>query len=199
MAPFAGPEYIWRVRKGGSHQTTLWCALAALAAACDVAPGAAQAPSVSSALTSTAESLEYQPAATRRELYVELARQSQAEEGSAGASLFPFLTDAGYRAAPGLKASADLVAGTDAAAGATLRFEDDGFSTEPRDALGGLSERAAAELVARALLRQWGVVGGKAVPVVRAARAGYAAAWVDGELRLNPSFIYLAATPATGN
>ena len=61
----------------------------------------------------------------------------------------------------------------------------------------GLSEREASELVARSLLFTWGVRPDGPVKVVRAAGAPYAAAYLDGVLRLNPAFVYMASAPST--
>ena len=62
-----------------------------------------------------------------------------------------------------------------------------------REGLQGLSEREAAELVARTLLTHWGVRPEGTVQVDRASGAPYAVAYVDGILRINPAFLYLAA------
>ena len=45
------------------------------------------------------------------------------------------------------------------------------------------------------LLSLWNVQTTGAVNVVRAPGAPYAAAWIDGELRLNPAFVYMAPAP----
>jgi ABC-type sugar transport system substrate-binding protein len=78
-----------------------------------------------------------------------------------------------------------------------LVFETRGdrFADDRRDAFQGLSEREAAELIARSLITQWNLKPAGSVPVVRVSGAPYAAAWIDGQLRLNPSFVYLAAAP----
>ena len=74
----------------------------------------------------------------------------------------------------------------------------DPWPTDRRDSLGGLSEREAAELVARSLLSGWKVDDAQQTILVdRAAGAPYAAAWVDGILRVNPSLLYLAASIGT--
>ncbi len=173
---------------------------AAVCVACEALPTPAQERKATQALESSAESLEHQPAAVRREFYAEVARQSQSEEGMPGASLFPFAVDGGFVAAPALNPKRDLMDGENAPSAAALRFEDfNAFGTDRREALGGLSEREAAEVVARALLSHWGIDAARSVTVVRSSRAGYAAAWVDGELRLNPAFLYMASAPAAGN
>ena len=57
----------------------------------------------------------------------------------------------------------------------------------------GLSEREASELVARTLLTHWGIQQTGPVQVDRVSGAPYAVAYVDGILRINPAFLYLAA------
>lgn len=172
--------------------------LLALLAACGEGPAVAR-PSTSprSALTGAPELLEFEPVATRQALYLELARQSRTEAGEAARplSLFPLGRGGELVAAPGLEAGTDLLDG--AAAGAVLRLTFDAWPEERRESLQGLSEREAAELVARTLLVRWGVQTSGAVQVERAPGAPYAAAYVDGLLRLNPAFLYLAA--AFGN
>lgn len=46
--------------------------------------------------------------------------------------------------------------------------------------------------MARSLLSQWGIGQDGRIAVDRATGAPYAAAYVDGILRINPSFLYLA-------
>lgn len=172
--------------------------LLALLAACGDGPAVARpAMSPRAALTGAPELLEFEPVASRQALYLELARQSRTEAGEAGRALqlFPLGRGQELVAAPGLEPGADLLDG--AAAGASLRLSFDAWPEERRESLQGLSEREAAELVARTLLVRWGVHAPGAVQVERAPGAPYAAAYVDGLLRLNPAFLYLAA--AFGN
>ncbi len=165
---------------------------------CGVGAGSSRALSPSQALTSTAEWLEFEPTQVRVELFREVARQSSVQAGTRGAVLFPIDQDGQFIAAPALDVAADLL-GTPADAGAVnLVFQTgaDSFTDDRRDAFQGLSEREAAEQVARSLLSLWGVTMEGDINVVRAAGAPYAAAWIGGELRLNPSFVYMAAAPA---
>jgi hypothetical protein len=153
--------------------------------------------STGQALTGTAEWLEFEPTQVRVELFRDVARVSAAQAGSRGAVLFPMLVDGEFVAAPALETSSDLLGAADAGAAFDVAFDarSDRFSEDRRDAFQGLSEREAAELIARSLLTQWGLRPAGTVTVVRAAGAPYAAAWIDGQLRLNPAFIYMAAAP----
>jgi hypothetical protein len=156
-----------------------------------------RAVSTAQALTGTAEWLEFEPAQVRVELYREVARQSVGQAGRSGAALFPMLMGDTFVAAPGLVGADDLLSSQDAGITVDLRFDTRGehFAEDRREAFQGLSEREAAEQIARSLLHLWQVKPTGPVTVIRAAGAPYAAAWIDGQLRLNPSFIYLAAAP----
>lgn len=152
--------------------------------------------STSQALTGTAEWLEFEPASVRQDLFREVARQSQQQAGKHGAVLFPMLVNGEFVAAPALDTRTDLLLATDAGAPLILVFDrGDRFSEDRRDAFQGLSEREAAEQVARSLLTFWNIRSTAPINVVRAAGSPYAAAWIDGELRLNPAFVYMAAAP----
>lgn len=153
------------------------------------------------ALTSSPEALEFEPASTRLELFRELARLSEQEEGQAAQALvlFPISQNGELVAAPGFGTRMDLLQAPDA--GGVLELTFDGrtgehWPEERRDSLQGLSEREAAELVARTLLTHWGIHPTGAVQVDRVSGAPYAVAYVDGIVRINPAFLYLAA--ATG-
>lgn len=155
-----------------------------------------KAVSSSQALVSTAEWLEFEPLSVRHELFSDVARQSQGQAGHTGAVLFPMLVNGEFIAAPALPAHADLLGATDAGASLVIAFDRDApFSEDRRDAFQGLSEREAAELIGRSLLQQWGLRPSAPVTIVRVAGAPYAAAWIDGQLRLNPAFVYMAAAP----
>jgi hypothetical protein len=170
--------------------------LCAMTVACGVP--SAKSPSTSQALTSSAEWLEFEPVSVRQDLFRDVARQSQAQAGHAGAVLFPMLVDGEFIAAPALESRLDLLGASGADAGAPLRLAFDRvvpFAEDRREAFQGLSEREVAEQVARTLLQHWRLAPQGAVTVVRVAGAPYAAAWIDGELRLNPSFLYMAAAP----
>jgi hypothetical protein len=148
------------------------------------------------------EQLEFEPPAVRQELFRELARASLREQGlpANNTVLFPLESSGALVAARGVDPRSDLLQAPDAGAQLALRFEGRGerWPEDRRDSLQGLSEREAAELVARTLLAHWGVSPGALVQVDRAAGAPYAAAYLDGVLRINPSLLYLAASPASG-
>ena len=134
--------------------------------------------------------------AKRTELYNETVRRSNQEAGRPGASLFLIFTDGGFRAAPGLNPGKDLLTGLDAGSRPTIVFDESNpFSEERRETYGGLSEKEAAEFVTLALLQAWGLNDLPSVKVVRTPSSGYAAAYVDGVLRLNPSFLFVATAP----
>lgn len=167
------------------------------AVGCGVGASPSRGMTSSQALTGTAEWLEFEPAPVRLELFRDLARQSTAQAGSHGAVLFPILVGGEFVAAPALELSADLLGPGDAGAPLDLTFETRGdrFAEDRRDAFQGLSEREAAEQIARSLITRWNLKPTGPVTVVRTPGAPYAAAWIDGQLRLNPSFVYMAAAP----
>ena len=167
------------------------------AAGCGVGPNPARGVSSGQALTGTAEWLEFETPAVRLELFRDVARQSSAQAGTRGAVLFPMLVNGEFVAAPALEPSSDLLGAGDAGAPTDLVLETRGdrFAEDRRDAFQGLSEREAAELIARSLLTSWNLKPSGPVTVVRVPGAPYAAAWIDGQLRLNPSFVYMASTP----
>ncbi len=151
------------------------------------------------ALTSPPELLEFESPSTRLELYREVARISETEAGQAAQALvlFPISQNGELVAAPGFEARTDLLQ-TPADAGARLRLSFDGragerWSEDRRESLQGLSEREAAELVARTLLARWRISPSGVVQVDKASGAPYAVAYVDGILRINPAFLYMAA------
>jgi hypothetical protein len=150
------------------------------------------------ALTSPPELLEFETSTTRLELYREVARISEMEAGQTAQApvLFPISQHGELVAAPGFEARTDLLLAPDA--GAPLQLSFDGRAGERwpedrREGLQGLSEREAAELVARTLLAHWRINPSGGVQVDRASAAPYAAAYVDGILRINPAFLYMAA------
>jgi hypothetical protein len=167
-----------------------------LTSACGFGGGTSRAPSASQALSSSAEWLEFEPVQVRRDLFREVARQSSVQAGHRGAVLFPMLVDGEFVGAPGLEARTDLLAATDAGADTIITFDEfDPFAADRRDAFQGLSEREAAELIGRSLLQLWKITPVRPVNIVRVAGAPYAAAWIEGELRLNPAFVTMAAAP----
>jgi hypothetical protein len=142
--------------------------------------------------------LEFESPSTRLELYREVARLSTVESGQAAQALvlFPISQSGELVAAPGFEARTDLLQSPDA--GAPLQLSFDGRAGERwpedrRESLQGLSEREAAELVARTLLAHWKIDPAGVVQVDRASGAPYAVAYVDGILRINPAFLYMAA------
>jgi hypothetical protein len=116
--------------------------------------------------------------------------------GSDGAlALFPFVQNGELKAAPALEGRGDLFEVPDAGEPAAVVFEDSTWSDERRDSLQGLSEREAAELVARSLAARWNLHAAHgAIRVDRADGVPYAAAYADGVLRLNPVLLYLVAS-----
>lgn len=178
------------------NRVLLAVALGVLSAGCGVGTAPTRLLTASQALVQSAEWLEFEPVSVRHELFREVAQKSMAQVGRRGPVLFPMLQGGTFVGAPGLDARADLLGQGDAGAGLLLFFEEtDGFSVDRREAFQGLSEREAAELVARSLVHLWGLHPEGAVTVVRVAGAPYAAAWVDGELRLNPAFVTMASAP----
>ena len=168
-------------------------------AACGGAPATRTPATARQALTQSPEWIEEAPATLRGAWRQELLRASQAEAGQPASShsLFPLVLGEGAISAPALDARADLLA---PAAVPHLRLALDtrpglGWEEDRREALQGLSEREAAELVARALLARWAIPSNVPVQVERAPFAPYAAAYVDGVLRLNPAFVLLSASP----
>lgn len=150
------------------------------------------------ALTSSPEVVEFESAAARLELFREVARQSELEAGQAAQALvlFPVSQDGELVAAPGFEQRLDLLQSPDA--GSLLQLVLDGrlgerWPEDRRDSLQGLSEREAAELVARTLLAHWQIEPPGPVQVERSTGSPYAVAYVDGILRINPAFLYLAA------
>lgn len=173
--------------------------LLGLTTACGGPPLPSKGVSTSQALIGTAEWLEFEPASVRQDLFQDVARQSQAQAGAHGAVLFPTLVNGEFVGAKALEPRMDLLLAPDAGAPLILTFDGRGerFSEDRRDAFQGLSEREAAELIARTLLSHWNITASGPVAVVRVPGAPYAAAWIDGELRLNPAFVYMAAAPLT--
>lgn len=147
------------------------------------------------------EFLEFEGVSARQELFRELARISAGEAGSSnGLVLFPIIHDGQVIAAPALDAKTDLLQAPDAGGALQLSFESrvgELWPEDRRDSLQGLSEREAAELVARSLLLRWGLSSSNDIRVDRASGAPYAVAYADGILRINPSFIYLAAAASS--
>lgn len=155
--------------------------------------------SAQSALTGMAEALEFESPQVRQELYRSILRTAQAEAGqvASGPVLFPMLRGTDFVAAPALDARADLLSGSDAGRPVQLVMDnrEEGWAEDRRDSFQGLSEREAAEQVARSLISIWGIETSQPVVVIRSSGAPYAAAWIDGTLRINPAFVVMAAAP----
>jgi hypothetical protein len=174
--------------------------LVALLAGCGGVTLPTRAMSASQALTGAPELMDFESPSTRQELFREVARASQLQASNAGGLvLFPVLRDGEITAAPGFDARADLLQTPDAGSRLTLSFDGRGqrWSEERRESLQGLSEREVVELVSRTLLAHWGIAPEGPVEVERAVGAPYAAAYMDGMLRVNPAFLYMAAAPAS--
>ncbi len=162
------------------------------------APTPAQ-PSVRQALLEPPEQVEALPASARADLYRSLLRSSGDGAPDGLLALFPVVQNGTVRAAPALEGRLDLLDVADGGEPLVLNLDAalaDRWPLERREALQGLSEREAAELVARSLAARWGLRPRAALRVERAAGAPYAAAYADGVLRLNPTLLYLAAAPA---
>jgi hypothetical protein len=183
----------------------LLCVLALSSAACGVGVGPASQRSLSSAqaLSGTAEWLEFESPAARAELYRDVLRSASLQQQASkptSAILFPMLRDGVYVAAPAVPAGLDLLLAPDSGAPYQLVLDarTDRFSDDRRDSFQGLSEREAVEQIARSLLTHWGIpAGAQPIVVERAAQVPYAAAWMDGVLRINPAFVYMVTAPAS--
>jgi hypothetical protein len=155
--------------------------------------------SARSALAQNAELVEFDTAATRAELFREIALTSLLEAGKPAMHpvFFPVIRSGEIVAAAGIEPRVDLFATPDAGTSSLdLVFDvrgSEGWPEDRRDNLQGLSEREAAELVARWLLSHWGISPEGTIQVDRASGAPYAAAYVDGILRVNPAFLYMAS------
>lgn len=174
-------------------------ALPVLLAACGGSvTSSSRAVSAQQALTQTAELLEFETISTRGDLFRDVARASLAQAGHTGPVMFPVLREGELVAAPGIDPRVDLLMSVDAGAGLQLSLDSpgDAWAVDRRESFQGLSEREAAELVARSLLNLWGISSTGPIVVERAAGAPWAAAYIDGILRVNPSFVYMAAAPA---
>ncbi len=175
----------------------IFCLAAFALTACGDGAAPSRTLGLRQALTLPAEAVEFEAPQARQELFREVARTSQLEAGreTSDKVLFPVIQEGRLFAAPGLDPRADLLQTPDAGEPHHLLFHrGDTWPDERRDALQGLSEREAAELVARSLLTHWGIGSSEPISVDRAAGAPYAAAWADGVLRLNPAFLYMAAS-----
>ncbi len=156
-------------------------------------------PSVRQVLLEPPEQVEALPRQARTELFQSLLRASGDGATDGLLALFPVVQNGTVRAAPPLDGRLDLLDVADGGEPLVLNLDGslgEQWPLERREALQGLSEREAAEIVARSLAVRWGLRPRAALRVERAAGAPYAAAYAEGVLRLNPALLYLAAAPA---
>src|SRR5678816_1006724 len=133
-----------------------------LAACGDVGMGAPtpSQPSVRQVLLEPPEQVEALPAQARAELFRSLLRASGAGTADGLLALFPMVQDGAVRAAPAIDGRLDLLDGSDGGEPLVLNLDAalaERWPLERREALQGLSEREAAELVARSLAARWGL------------------------------------------
>jgi hypothetical protein len=183
------------------RRSTLLLPLVVLAACGDVGMGAPppSQPSVRQVLLEPPEQVEALSPQARAELYRSLVRASGASTADGLLALFPVVQNGTVRSAPALEGRLDLLEGTDAGESLVLNLDGalpERWPVDRREALQGLSEREAAEIVSRSLALRWGLRPRAALRVERVSGAPYAAAYAEGVLRLNPAFLYLAAAPA---
>jgi hypothetical protein len=183
------------------RRITLFLPALLLAACGEVGMGAPaqNQPSVRQVLVEPPEQVEALSAQARADLYRSLLRESGAGTPDGVLALFPIVQDGTVRAAPPIEGRLDLLDVSDGGEPLVVNLDSaltDRWPLERRDALQGLSEREAAELVARSLAVRWGLHPRAALRVERAAGAPYAAAYAESVLRLNPALLYLAAAPA---
>ena len=156
-------------------------------------------PSVRQVLLEPPEQVEALPVQARADLFRSLLRESGAGTPDGLLAVFPIVQDGTVRAAPPIDGRLDLLDLSDGGEPLVVNMDSalaDRWPVERRDALQGLSEREAAELVARSLAARWGLHPRAVLRVERAAGAPYAAAYAESVLRVNPALLYLAAAPA---
>jgi hypothetical protein len=156
--------------------------------------------SAQQALTGMAEALEFESPQVRQDLFRSIVKTSEGQAGlvPSGPVYFPMARGQELIAAPALDPRIDLLSGSDAGHPVQLVMDnrEESWAEDRRDSFQGLSEREAAELVARSLIAQWGLEFTAPIQVVRTSGTPYAAAWVDGTLRVNPAFVVMAAAPS---
>ncbi len=145
-------------------------------------------------LVSSSDYLELTPPARRAQLFAELGAQadSQAREQAIDSPALVALERQGNLIAVPLPAAGQLLDGGQASV--DVETSSDPWPIDPRESLGGQSERERALAVGSALAALLGADG--QVVIQRAAGAPYAAALLLGELRLNPALLYLASAAA---
>ena len=156
--------------------------------------------SAQQALSGMAEALEFESPQVRQDLYRSILKTSEAQAGAvaSGPVYFPLQRGQDFVAAPALDLHADLLSGSDAGHPVQLIMDnrEESWAEDRRESFQGLSEREAAEQVARSLIALWAIESTEPIQVVRTSGTPYAAAWVDGTLRVNPAFVVMAAAPA---
>jgi hypothetical protein len=148
------------------------------------------------ALFASAEELSVTPDSDRSKLYDELvavASDEASRQEPDAPVLFPVATDQRVVAAP-FSPNLDLLKPPADAPDVELVDTPERWSAEPQPGLMGATERGTAIDVSRSLLAEWHVTNH--VLVVRAPAVPFAAAFVDGQLRLNPALLYLAVAHA---
>ena len=155
------------------------------------------------ALTSASEMVEFETPAARLKMFTAMSNWSQVETGRVATpeAFFPIVQNGAVVCAPALDPQQDLFRAPDAGNPLALAFDGPGdrWAEDRRDSLQGLSEREAAEYVGRSLLSLWGLRPSGVVQVERASGAPYAAAYVDGILRINPAFLHMAAAASAAS
>ncbi len=180
--------------QGAFDATAAGLLLAVAMALAGCGPGAVGPVSVDSprnALASTPEELDLTSFVVRARLFNELVRQSESqarEELTDGPAWFAVGREHQLvaRALPfALFAGGPALVDVD--------HSEDPWPDEPRESLGGNSERQLAERAGATFVRLLGLPAEEPVLVERSPGAPFAAAWIDGRLRLNPALLYLAA------
>ena len=155
--------------------------------------------SAQQALSGMAEALEFETPQVRQDLYKSILKTSESQAGlvASGPVYFPMASGQMVIAAPAMDAKVDLLSGSDAGNPVVLVMDnrEESWAEDRRESFQGLSEREAAELVARSLITLWGIESTDPIQVVRTSGTPYAAAWVDGTLRVNPAFVVMASAP----
>jgi hypothetical protein len=174
------------------------CAAGLIASACGpgVVVTTASSTELRAALYASSEELSVTPIADRSRLYDAMGAVASDEALRAERDapvIFPMAVDQQIRAAP-FNPALDLLKPAANAPDVQVIDGQEKWSDEQEPGLLGASERDLAVLVSRSLLLQWNVTG--PVTVVRSSGFPYAAAFVDGQLRLNPAVLYLAVAHA---
>ncbi len=154
-----------------------------------------QGPTASQALTGTAEWLEFEaPPYAQPSCSASRPKPSRSSRPARpGPVLFPMVHDGEFVAGPALDPQARPAPAPDAgarSAGSPSTAAATSSSDDRRDAFQGLSEREAAELIARSLLQHWGVQPTGPVVVDARHRSAVRRRLGGRHPALNPSFVY---------